>query len=191
MGCFSGCLMSSASDQKLFCKLSSPFSCSFDEFVEEKVISPSYSSAILTPPPTISSSVIPFSSWLQSFPASGSFPMTRLFTSGGQSIGASASASVLPMNIQGWFPLWSTALISLLSEGFSRAFSSTTIQKHQFFGTQPSPTLTSIHDYQKNPYLWLYHWASPFPWSLCLWKCLKHYSDSVPICRLKDSLTIG
>ena len=68
-----------------------------------------------------------------SFPASGSFPMSQLFSSGGQSVGASASASVLPMNVQGWFPLWLTSLISLQSKGFSRVFSSTTVQKHQFF----------------------------------------------------------
>ena len=74
---------------------------------------------------TISSSVALFSFCLQSFPASGSFPMSRVFTSGGQSIGASASASVLPMNIQGWFPLGLTGLISLLSKGLSRVFSST------------------------------------------------------------------
>ena len=86
--------------------------------------------------PTISSSVAPFSSCLQSFPASGSFPMMQLFTLGGQSIGA--SASVFPMNIQGWFPLGWTGLMSLLSQGLSRVFSSTTIQKHQFFCTQPS-----------------------------------------------------
>ena len=86
--------------------------------------------------PTISSSVTPFSSCLQPFPASGSFPMSWLFASGGQSIGVSASASVLPMNIQGWFPLGLTRLISLLSKGLSRLFSSTTIQKHQFFGPQ-------------------------------------------------------
>ena len=73
--------------------------------------------------PTISSSVVPFSSCLQSFPASGSFPVSQFFTSGGQSIGASASASVLPVNIQDWFPLGLTALISLLSEGLSRVFS--------------------------------------------------------------------
>ena len=85
--------------------------------------------------PTISSSLVPFCSCLQSFPASGSFPMSRLFTSGDQSIGASASASVLPMNIQGWFPLGLTGLISLLSKGLSRVFSNTTVQKHQFFGT--------------------------------------------------------
>ena len=88
--------------------------------------------------PVISSSVVPFSSCLQSFPASGSFLMSPLFTSGGQSTGASATASVFPMNIQGWFPLESTGLISLLSKGLSRVFSSTTIQKHQFFSAQPS-----------------------------------------------------
>ena len=87
---------------------------------------------------TILSSVGPFSFCLQSFPASGSFPMSWLFTLGGQSIGASASASVLPMSIQGWFPLRLTGLISLMSKGLSRAFSSTTDQKHQFFGALPS-----------------------------------------------------
>ena len=87
---------------------------------------------------TISSSVTSFSSCPQSFPASGSFLMSRLFISCGQSIGAWASASVLQMNTQGWFPLGLTSLISLLSKGFSRVFSSTTVQKHQFFGTQPS-----------------------------------------------------
>ena len=84
--------------------------------------------------PTISSSVIPFSSCLQSFPASGSFPASLLFTSGGQSIGA--SASVLPVNIQGWFPLGLTDLISLQSRWLSRVFSSTIIWSHQFLGTQ-------------------------------------------------------
>ena len=96
----------------------------------------------------------PFSSCLQSFPASGSFPMSQLFVSGGQSVGASASASVLPMNIQGWFPLGLTALISLLSKGLSRVFSVTTIQKHQFFGSQVSLWSNShifpVHDYWKN-----------------------------------------
>ena len=87
--------------------------------------------------PTISSSVIPFSSCLQSFPASRSFPMSWLLASGGQSIEASASASVLPMNIQEWFSLGLTGLISLLFEGLSRVFSSTTIWKHQFFSAQP------------------------------------------------------
>ena len=86
--------------------------------------------------PTISSSVIPFSSLLQSFPASGSFPVRQFFASGGQSIEVSASA--LPMNIKGWFLLRLTCLISLLFKGFSRVFSSTTIQKNQFFGAQLS-----------------------------------------------------
>ena len=99
--------------------------------------------------PTILSSVIPFSSCLQSFPASGSFPVSQLFASSGQSIEGSASVSVLSMNIQGWFPLRLTDLISLQSKGLSRVFSSTTVWKHQFFGTQPlsGTTLTSIHDY--------------------------------------------
>ena len=87
--------------------------------------------------PTISSSVTLFSLCPQSFPASGSFPMGQLFPSGGQSIGASASASVLPMCIQCWFPLILTDLI-LLSKGLSRVFSRTTVQKHQFFSTLPS-----------------------------------------------------
>ena len=87
---------------------------------------------------TISSSVVPFSPCLQSFPVSGSFPMSQLFASGGQSIGAWASTSVLPMNIQGWFPLGWTGLISLQSKGLSRVFSNTAVQKHQFFGSQPS-----------------------------------------------------
>ena len=82
--------------------------------------------------PTISTSFVPFSSLLQSFPASGSFPRSRFFTSGGQSIGVSASASVLPMNIQYWFPLGLTGLISLQSKGLSRVFSNNTVQKHQF-----------------------------------------------------------
>ena len=83
--------------------------------------------------PTISSSVVPFSSHLQSFPASGSFPVRWLFALGGQSFGASVSASVLPMNIQDWFPLGLTGLISLQFKGFSRVFSNTTVQKHWFF----------------------------------------------------------
>ena len=86
--------------------------------------------------PNISSSVVPFSSRLQSFPASGSFPVSQFFTSGGQSIGVSASASVLPMNIQGWFPLVLTGWIFLLSKELSRVFSNSTVQKHQFSGAQ-------------------------------------------------------
>ena len=88
--------------------------------------------------PTISSSVIPFSSCLQSFPASGAFPISQFFTSGGQSIGVSALTSVLPMNTQAWFPLGWTGLISLQSKGFLRVFSNTTVQKHQFFSAQLS-----------------------------------------------------
>ena len=102
--------------------------------------------------PTISSSVVSFSSCLQSFPASGSFPKSQFFTSGGQSIGLSASASVLPMNNQDWFPLGWTGWISLQSKGLSRVFFNTTVQKHQFFHAllSLSPTLPSIHDYWKN-----------------------------------------
>ena len=86
--------------------------------------------------PTISSSLVPFSSCLQSFPAPGSFPMSRFIASGGQSIGTSALASVLPVNIQGWFPLGK--IFSSQFKGISRVFSSTTVQKHQFFSTQLS-----------------------------------------------------
>ena len=102
--------------------------------------------------PTISSSVIPFSSRLQSFPASGSFQMCQFFASGGQSIEVSASASILPMNIQDWFPLGLTGWISLQSKGLSRVFSNTTVKKHQFFGTQLSSQSNShIHTWpQKN-----------------------------------------
>ena len=88
--------------------------------------------------PAISSSVIPFSSCPQSLPASGSFPMSQLFAWGGQSIGVSASAPVLPMNTQDWSPLGWTGWISLHSKGHSRVFSNTTVQKHQFFGAQLS-----------------------------------------------------
>ena len=102
--------------------------------------------------PTILSSVIPFFSHLQSFPASGSFPMSQFFASGGQSTGVSTSASVLPMNIQDRFPLGLTCWISLQSKGLSKFFPPTTVQKHQFFAFcfLYSPTLISIHDYWKN-----------------------------------------
>ena len=102
--------------------------------------------------PTISSSVVPFSSCLQFLPGSGSFPMSQLFASGGQSTGLSASESVLPINIQDWFPLGLTSWISLQSKGLSRVLSNTTVQKHQFYGAQlfHSPTLTSMHDHRKN-----------------------------------------
>ena len=88
--------------------------------------------------PTISSSVVPFSSCLQSFPASRTFPMSQFFASGGQNIGISVSASVLPMNIQDWFPLGWTGWISLQSKRLSTVFSNTTVQKHQFFRAQLS-----------------------------------------------------
>ena len=86
--------------------------------------------------PTISSSVVPITSYLQSFPTSGSFSVSQFFISGGKSIGASGSASVLPMSTQDWLPLGLTGLICLQSKGISRVFSNTTIQKHEFFGTQ-------------------------------------------------------
>ena len=107
--------------------------------------------------PTVSSSVIPFSSCLQSFPAWGSFPVSRLFASSGQSIGASASASVLSVAIQDWFPLGLTGLI-LLSKGLSRVFSSTIARRHQFFGAQPF-LLSCCHIYMwllEKPWLWFY-----------------------------------
>ena len=101
----------------------------------------------------MSSSVSPFSSCPQSFPASWCFPVNQLFTAG-PSIGASASASasVLPLNIQDWFPLGLTSLLSLLSRGLSRVFSSTTVLKHQLFNAQAClwSSLTSIHDYWEN-----------------------------------------
>ena len=106
--------------------------------------------------PTISSSVIPFSSCPQSLPASGSFPMSQLFTSGGQSIGVSASASVLPMNTRDWSPSGWTDWISLQSKGFSRVFSNTTVQKHQFFGAQLSS--------QSNSHIHTLLLEKPSPW---------------------------
>ena len=96
--------------------------------------------------PAISSSVVPFSSCPQTLPASRSFPMSQLFTSGGQSTGVSASASVLPMNTQDWSPLGWTSWISLQSKGLSRVFSNTIVQKHQFFSFQLSSQSNShIH----------------------------------------------
>ena len=102
--------------------------------------------------PTISFFVTPFSSCPQSFPASGSFPMNRFLASSGQSIGASASTSVLPMNIQGWFPLGLTILISLLSKGLLRVFSSTTVKSisSSMLSLLYGPAFTSLHDYWKN-----------------------------------------
>ena len=106
--------------------------------------------------PTISSSVIPFSSGLQSFPASRSFQMSQTFTSGGQSIGVSASALALPVSIKDWFPLEWTGWISMQSKGLSRVFSNTTVQSINYLVLSflHSSTLTSIHDYQRKPKLW-------------------------------------
>ena len=103
--------------------------------------------------PVISSSVVPFSSCPQSLPASGSFPMSQLFTWGGQSIGVPALASVLPKNSQDWSPLWWTGWISLQYQGLSRVFFNTTVQKHQFFGAQLSSQSNShIHTWpQEKP----------------------------------------
>ena len=103
--------------------------------------------------PAISSSVVPFSSCPQSLPASESFPMSQLFAWGGQITGVSASASVLPMTIQDWFPLGWTGWISLQSKGLSRVFSNTTVQKHQSFSAQPSSQSNShIHTWpQEKP----------------------------------------
>ena len=124
--------------------------------------------------PTISSSGAPFSSCPQSFPASWSFPISQLFASGGQSIGASALASVLPMNIQGCFPLGLTGLISLQSKGLSRVFSSTMIWKHQLFNYSVLSllyglTLTSLHDYWKS-HNYDYR-PSSTKWCVCLLIC--------------------
>ena len=127
--------------------------------------------------PTISFSVVPFSSCPQSFPASGSFPMSRFFVSSGQSIGVSASASVLPMNIHDWFPLGLTGLISLQSKGFWRVFSSTTVRKHQFFSTQPSLWSNShIHTWLlEKPQPWLDGPLSA-KWRLCFLICCLGWS---------------
>ena len=107
--------------------------------------------------PAISSSAVPFSSCPQSLPASGSFPMSQLFTWGSQSIGVSASASVLPMNTQDWSPLGWNGWISLQSKGLSRVFSNTTVQKYQFFGAQLSSQANShIHTWPlEKPYPWI------------------------------------
>ena len=106
--------------------------------------------------PTISSSVVPFSSCPQSFPASGSFQISQFFTSGDQSIGASASASVLPLNIQDRFPIGWAGWISLQSKRLSRVFSNTTVQQHQFFGAQLSlQSKSHIHTW---PLEKLYPW---------------------------------
>ena len=130
--------------------------------------------------PTISSSVIPFSSLPLSFPGSRSFPMSRLFASGGQRIGASALASVFPINIQGWFPVGLISLISLLSKGLPRGFSSTTVQHYPFFSTQSclwcvtlqfvpltnsqSPMSTKIADTPQWTFYWPTSNSQSVPW---------------------------
>ena len=115
--------------------------------------------------PTISSSVSPFSSCSQSFPTSRSFPMSWLLATGGQIIGASASASVLPMNIQGWFPLWLTGLISFLSKGLSRVFSNTTVESINslVLSLLYGPTFTSVHDYWIKQCLKLFDYWTELP----------------------------
>ena len=115
--------------------------------------------------PIISFSVIPFSSHLQSSPASGSFPMSQLFASGGQSIRALVSALVFPMNIQDWFPLGLTGLISLQFKGLSELFCSTTVQKHQFFCAQPSLSSNS---------------------HICTWYWKSHSFDYRDLCQQND-----
>ena len=120
--------------------------------------------------PAISSSVVPFSSCPQSFPASGSLQMSQLFASGGQSIGVSASTSVPPMNTQDWFPLEWTDRISLHSKGLSRVFSNTTVQKHQFFSTQ----LSLQSNFHIHPWLLEKLWLDgPLlaKWCFCFLKC--------------------
>ena len=127
--------------------------------------------------PTISFSVVPFSSYPQSFPASGSFPMSHFFISGGQSIGTVASSSVLPMNIQNWFLLGWTGLLCLQAKGFSRVFSNTTVQNHQFFSAQLSLWFNShIHTWLlKNhsfDYTRLITWITALSNSRKLWAML-------------------
>ena len=119
--------------------LCDPMDCSMPGFpVHHQPLKPAQTDVYRIGYPTIPSSVVPFFSCLQSFPASRSFPVSQLFTSGGQIIEVSASRSVHPMNIHDWFPLGLTGLISLQSKELSRVFSNTTVQKHQFFGAQLS-----------------------------------------------------
>ena len=131
--------------------------------------------------PTISSSVIPFSSCPQSLPASESFPMSQVFASGGQSIGVSVSASVLAMNTQDWSPLGWTGWISLQSKGLSRVCFNTTLQKHQFFGAQLSSQSNShIHTWPlEKPWLWVYRSLSA-KWCLLFNTLLKLVTAFLP-----------
>ena len=132
--------LGSCSVTQLCLTLCNPMDCSMPSFSVHRQLGVYSNSCPLSRwcHPTISSSVVPFSFRLQSVPASGSFLMSQLFASGGQSIGVSASTSVLPMNIQDWIPLELTGLISLLSRRLSRVFSGTTVWKHLFFGAQLS-----------------------------------------------------
>ena len=142
--------------------------------------------------PTISSSVVPFSSCLQSFPASESFPISQFFASGGQSTGVSASASVLSKNIQDWFPLGLTGWISLLSKELSRLFSNTTVQKNHHSSKRINPlmlsflyslTLISIHDHWKNHSLD----RVSLTWLLCPFKI--HQPFKIPVSEGGDIYT--
>ena len=144
-----GCFQCFSSVDQLCPTLCHPMDCSMPGFPVHHQLSELTQTSSQWCHPTISSSVIPFSSCPQSLPTSGSFPKCQLFAWGGQSIGVSVSPSVLPMNIEDWFPLGWTGWISLLSKGLSRVFSNTTVQKHQFFGAQ-CPTLTSMYDYWQN-----------------------------------------
>ena len=130
--------------------------------------------------PTISFSALLFSFCLQSFSASGSFPVNQFFTFGGQSVGALASESALPMNIHGWYPLGLTGLISFLSKVLSRVFSNITVWKHQFFRTQPSFWSNSliVTCLLEKPQLWLWFWSVKgtygllsAEWCLCFLIC--------------------
>ena len=137
--------------------------------------------------PTISSSVTPFSTCPQFFPASGSFPMSQLFTSGGQGIGASASASILPMNTRDWFPLELSGWISLQSKGLSRVFSGTTVQKHQFFSTQLSSYMTTGKTIALN--MWTF--VGKVMWTFKAWliaslSYVSHFATTRPWSMLHD-----
>ena len=135
--------------------------------------------------PSTSSSVTPSPPAPQSFLALGSFPVSRLFALGGQSIAASVSASALPMEIQGWFPVGLTGLISLLSKQLSRVFSSTAIRKHQFFGSQPS-YWSNCHIHKRlleKPWLWPYRCLSTKP---C---CFLVTQSCLTLCSPKDCCT--
>ena len=139
--------------------------------------------------PTISSSVLPFSSCLQSFPASGSFPISRLFASGSQSIGALASASVLPMNIQDWFPLGLIGLISLQSKGLSRVFSST-IQKPQFFSAQPLLWANSAEKNQSFDCVHLCQQSDVSAFDYTVWICHSFSSKEQASFNLMAAVTV-